>query len=423
MVAARIPRAVRPADSDRARWLPDTVDHLLLVVALWPDERGRAAWEALRPNFVLDDITFDQHRLIPLVHRSLSALGVDDPDFGRMKGIRKNTWYQTHRFFNRVEHVLHHLLNATGRVLVLKGVPLALDYYDNPGLRPMSDMDVLVPFARVRDALQALDDLGFRSSPTDPRTFPLYKHGFFTEHADGTQVDLHWQTHRWLGLRGAPSAWGAGFWDAGLRDDDQWTRAEALTVGNAVCEAPCAEDLLLHVCVHAASSRGLIPLRWAADAATIIRRRPDLRWHALVERSLDRHVAPRVAEALGYLNDELHVAVPAAPLAALRAARPTLRERVADTTRTGPPRRPGVRGSGAHWASITIQESPTGALMSIPKYVTIVSEADHVWQVPLTLPRRMVKITRSQARRTAGAQESASADTGRYCRPTSRRGQ
>jgi hypothetical protein len=258
----------------------------------------------------------------------------------------------------------------------------------------MNDVDVLVPFACIQPALRLLEELDFSIPETDPRTFPLYTHALTAVHADGTQVDLHWQLHPWLGLPGAPSAWGTDFWEARLADDEFWGRAVPLQVGTVTCEAPCAEDLLLHVCVHGAYSPGGPPLRWVADAATIVRTRPELQWGDLIAQARRRHVAPRLAEALKYLAGDLDVPVPSHALTELRGSRPSARERVAHWVSAGPPRGPGVRRGLAHWASITLQEPAARAVASLPRYVRLKWGADHAWQVPLEVSRRLVQHVR-----------------------------
>ena len=39
---------------------------------------------------------------------------------------------------------------------ILKGAPLAFSIYPNPGMRPMDDIDILVPLGRAREALSLL---------------------------------------------------------------------------------------------------------------------------------------------------------------------------------------------------------------------------------------------------------------------------
>ena len=59
--------------------------------------------------------------------------------------------------------------------LVLKGAALAWMIYPSPGLRPMVDLDVLVPRARAGEAQAALGRLGFGAEP-EPRRFRRNAH-------------------------------------------------------------------------------------------------------------------------------------------------------------------------------------------------------------------------------------------------------
>src|SRR4051794_15438255 len=89
------------------RWTQDDV--LLLRAAVLQDERGARAWRELRPHFDLDSAGGDRSRLLPMAYRTLRALGIDDPDLARLRGIHRATWYRNRMEQARMGEVLQQL--------------------------------------------------------------------------------------------------------------------------------------------------------------------------------------------------------------------------------------------------------------------------------------------------------------------------
>jgi hypothetical protein len=63
--------------------------------------------------------------------------------------------------YRELGSVLEELRGAEIPVIVLKGAALAVTLYPNIGLRPMSDVDLLVPRARLAEAVRCLKALGY----------------------------------------------------------------------------------------------------------------------------------------------------------------------------------------------------------------------------------------------------------------------
>ena len=79
--------------------------------------------------------------------------------------------------------------------LPLKGVTLASDVHGDLGLRPTSDVDLLVPRAALDDASRVLMEQGF-SPPTDLlRRNGLPDLHLVLSHPELVQVELHWRIH------------------------------------------------------------------------------------------------------------------------------------------------------------------------------------------------------------------------------------
>lgn len=288
---------------------PTAQQERLLHTALSQDASALAAWDAWRAEADIDALDQGSYRLLPLAYRNLARFGASDPLMPRLKGIYRRAWYENHMLFHKRAALLSALGAAGIPTLLLKGAAVAPVYYRDYGLRPLGDFDFLVPTAQAQAALRVLDDLGFRSSERRSQTFkPVYLaavHGFPFADAEGREVDLHWHV---LAESCEPDA-----------DDDFWAAAQLVTIGDTVSCALSPADQLLHTCVHGVRWNPIPPMRWVADAITILRAAPDLDWERLVEQTRRRRLVIQMREALDYLARAFAAPVPASVLARLRA--------------------------------------------------------------------------------------------------------
>lgn len=72
-----------------------------------------------------------------------------------------NTWIHNQMLLNQLEILSNKYNHANIQVVVLKGICFALTIYPDLGLRPMADIDLLVPDSELPDAVQIAEELGF----------------------------------------------------------------------------------------------------------------------------------------------------------------------------------------------------------------------------------------------------------------------
>ena len=110
-------------------------------------------------------------RLAPLVHASLDPHRHAVPELTMRQlealVLRHRVWHRERTA--AVTEILQALSRISISALVLKGSALAWMIYDSPTLRPMSDVDLLVPGADARRAQAALVALGFQAERTSRR--------------------------------------------------------------------------------------------------------------------------------------------------------------------------------------------------------------------------------------------------------------
>lgn len=137
----------------------------------------------------------EAHGLAPLFYIHLRNAGVQLPS-----GVKRELQglYLRHRRANQIRtDVLRRILLAYEsdgiQAIVLKGAALSHIVYPEPGLRAMSDLDVLVRASDARRAQSLLTALGFKASLPDSQSLP-HRHltiATFYEQGLPIQVEIH----------------------------------------------------------------------------------------------------------------------------------------------------------------------------------------------------------------------------------------
>jgi hypothetical protein len=182
-------------------------------------------------------------------------------------------------------------------------VPLAIHYYADAGLRPMSDVDLLVrsdDFARAGVTLSASG--WWPAGGSIGRGLHPYLAACEWRRSDGLKLDLH----QFLIEHGSTPATEAAC----------WAHARPLDVHGSRCCMPDATDLFLHVCVAGLKRGRAVNARWIADACLIVAR-DVVDWDALSRRARDRGVVLVLRDAVRFLAGEFRLGVPPAALEAL----------------------------------------------------------------------------------------------------------
>lgn len=292
---------------------PTAEQLLVLHAALDPAPAAAAAWQRWRAAVVFDDVDHGSTRLLPLVYRNLGAEAFDAEVAGRLKGLYRRSWSHNQLIFKRAAEAIAVLEGAGIETLVTKGASLALLSYGDVGVRPMDDVDVLVPIERTTEAIETLSGAGWSPDHDDPPAWTEVHHSLGFAGPESGNVDLHWFS----------------LWQP-AGDGELWRASVPLELAGAATRAPCPADQLLLACVHGTPWSPLPPFRWIADAVTVIRSAGEqLDWDRLVAEAERRQLTVAVAAALDYLGEEFAVVVPRSVLTRLRAAPASRHERAA----------------------------------------------------------------------------------------------
>lgn len=265
-------------------------------------ERGRVAgllgqsvnWDSLAELAAL-------HGVVGLVRRNLVALGASET-------LPSDAWQQVQNAANQVAfdgmlharqlaQVIGALRNAGIEPVALKGVALADLLYDDPTVRPSTDLDVLVRPEQLPDALNVLQALGAQmplQNEIDFQRRHSYDLSCVLPPAAGkaTLVELHWHL--------APR----GLFDLDL---DGWrSRCQSFDLDGTAALRFAPEEQLLHLALHMRKHR-YVGLRWLADVAELLRRfSADLDWRyvdaAALRAGLQTLLFVTVTQAKQYLG-------------------------------------------------------------------------------------------------------------------------
>jgi hypothetical protein len=319
---------------------PTPEQRLLLEAALWPGERGIAAFRDWRTRVAPEGhFGWNVLRLLPLVYHNLHCQGVHDPLMARLRGVYRRAWCENHRLFHSTAPVVAQLAASGCELLLLKGAPLVLSYYRNHALRPMADLDLVVRGSQLHAAIDLLRGAGYRGARPVTSDLLRFAHALQFVHPDGAQIDLHW--HVLFEAAGEPA------------DREFWAATEAGEFMGTPVRQPDPTSLLLQVIVHGVRSNEETPIRWIPDALTILRTRAGaIDWQRLLDLAGAYRLTYRLALGLAYLAETFEAPIPTSVIAAL-GRRPSLLERVENTVMLADSARFTRSALGTQWVSFT----------------------------------------------------------------------
>lgn len=380
------PEAGRAAQSTSGnRLYPDARQQTLLRAALLPVPEALEAWRATSPWLDPGRIDQGSRQLLPLVWANLTHQGVRDPRLKSLAGLYEDTRARTGVVLAGAGRVLAALRTAGIETLVLKGGALVAGYYRDAGVRPMSDVDVLVPTSAATSAVEVLGRHGWSPRHRWSTRAVSMTHAAVFDDTHRTPVDLHWHV----------------FAECCRPDDDAalWTRSIAFELAGVATRALSPADQLLHVCVHGEKWVHVPGIRWVADAVVVIRA-GEVDWSRLVEQAVRRRFVLRLARQLAYLRQIVDAPVPGDVLALLAAAPVSRLERLEQALGV----RERLRSNSllAHWFTHarSAPRGMVGSVFSFPRYLQAIWHLDGARGLPGAAVTRAVRRLRGAPSRS-----------------------
>lgn len=276
--------------------LPDSTQQLLIRTLLAPPEHREQWWQEWNRRISLDELDPGSLRLLPLLYVRLKESGMGEQHLKRYRGIYRHYWYRNRVYLGHLGLILAELNRHAITPVLLKGLPLALRVYSDPGLRPMLDMDLHVSPDRLKETVLLLTEGGWTADQVPPeepdeRWLAAVK-AVHLSHPDGISIDLH-------------GTWMAEIADP-LLDREMERRATSFRFAKGEARLPDPSDLLFHTIVHGYRWNSLPPFRWIVDAAQLIQSTGDqLNMSRIVQTAERYHLRKRLMNGLLHLRQQM----------------------------------------------------------------------------------------------------------------------
>lgn len=297
--------------------LPNLPQELLLKVALSDEKEALDSWAEWKSITDFEnDVDLGSLRLLPLVFHRLQNLSHLDELTGRLKGIYRKSWSNNQQLIYKASLFIDEMRKTGINVMALKGIPLSLEVYNNLAIRPMYDVDILVPLSSKMEAIQFLRGKGF--TPDDERILEYnltYGKGMGFKNESGFEIDLHWRP----------------LLDSIMNSDpnDFWDKAKPVEIGNTSVLIMSPEDELLCTLVHGLRRNPLPPIRWVADSVFIVRKNHEtIDWDRFVTYSVKYKVMIQVKTGLNYIYQTFDMPVLKDVIKSLNKIKPSYSEKV-----------------------------------------------------------------------------------------------
>ncbi len=244
------------------------------------------------------------HGLAPLLFKRLknnnTRAGVPADSWKRLRFAYFAAADRNMRLYRELRPVLRRLRSSDIPVIVLKGAYLAEVVYGDTALRPMYDVDLMVPRAELPRAQAILLDMGGVAAHSVDIEWCCRRNAHLPKVViRDLAIEIHWTI---VTPTGPVRIDAAGLWD----------RAHPTTIAGVEVLALSPEDLLLHLCLHTSYrdcfKGGLRPFSDIAE--TIHRFRGELDWARVVDAAREWDAARYVGLTLDLARSLLDAGVP-----------------------------------------------------------------------------------------------------------------
>lgn len=297
---------------------PNLEEEQFLLLVLSRDEDFPLLWTRWTETHVFDDIDPATMHLLPLVHIRMRTLGMQsDPLYGKIKGVYKNAWVRNQQLLGLTRNIAAECEQQHIPIMLLKGLALLLDVYQDMGARFTGDADIAVNPNNAQKVVATMQNLGWHyqkpwmpdgNNPV-PSMYQVSKSTDFDNH-QGTIIDMHWNIFglyhhvRPLDIlllrKNIPSI---------AFQDIAWKHAVPLQHSNFTAVRLCNEDMLIHIIIHGSENGEQRTFRWVTDAAMIIKVLP-IDWDIVLSRARNFNFTAELLLGFRYLHERMNISIP-----------------------------------------------------------------------------------------------------------------
>lgn len=327
-----------------------------------------------------------EHGLAPMLHAVLQPTGALDnlapQEQARLRGAAGLAAATTHLALAEARAWAQRFADAGITALWIKGVALSLSVYASPALRPMGDIDVLVPLNQRAAALALLCEVSGQRAASLAADNSM--HATFRLGA-GQQVvlELHWS------LLDAPISL--------LAADSGWflQQAQPLHAAGVALQTLTPEAHLLYLAAHAVLQHGEAEFRLLRyfDLHRLITQTPLLDWRQVIDQAVAFRWTYAVARALMITQACFTTPLPVAFQVELHNRRPAGEDISHVIRRQQPANRWQTtvhRFAAMSWPARA--RLALGLAFPSPAYMRWRYQFDHDWQAVLYYPYRWLDV-------------------------------
>jgi len=247
----------------------------------------------------------------PLYERvkRMSITGLTSEARKRLKTLyHYNHWNNT-GLYAKLQLLLKEMNAKQVPVIALKGAHLIPVVYQNLALRTMSDIDLLIHKEDMERTGDILTQLGYENTCDQDRYDDIHFHYIYQLNEPGfkSYIELHWDLH----YAATPIK---------IDLEKIWERAQQETIAHEKTLVLCAEDFVLHQCLHLAVQHcflfGIRPLYDLKE--TILHYQAILNWDEFLDRVRESHLEKGVYLTLFLVRELMQAPIPERVIEALQ---------------------------------------------------------------------------------------------------------
>ena len=248
----------------------------------WPQQADRSDIDWSRAA----DIALATN-LGPLLHQAvyhLDSNAIPHEISERLRSSYFETASSNLLLFGDLSLLLQSFNRANIPVIVLKGGALAQTVYPDQALRPMVDLDLLLPFPDLENAIEILETKGYSAVDLQPlaNVSGLFwsEQSFARPGGQNHRIEIHWH------LLDSPS-YASMFSTEGV-----FQRASIFSTNTHEALMLCPEDQLLHLSAHYIYHHlGNLPIAQVDIGLVLARYQQEIDWDSLIESASEMKLA------------------------------------------------------------------------------------------------------------------------------------
>jgi hypothetical protein len=251
------------------------------------------------------------HGVTPLIAYNLVASGLDNqvpkPYAERLSRAYNNTLYKNVIFANELTKIMSVFSQHGLAAITLKGTILADQLYENPGLRTVADIDILVRPDELHLADSLLLKMGYKQSASqDEWEHPFHKAPYCKQVQFPLYIELHWDLDD-NKLVSVPQ-------------QDIWRRAQTLQVQGRTTMVLSPEDTLLFLSNHLTKQEDHL-LKTLCDITELLKKYDEsLDWDYIVASARSWGIGTAVYYCLRRSKELLGAPVPVTAIGTIKPA-------------------------------------------------------------------------------------------------------